>query len=283
MSQISIEYAGGGGGYRQRWNNPADNHVSDHSRSSSRLGDYVGPDRLDRGMSDHLMFNSRGRGRGRGRGNGRGRGRGRGFGASQDYNHSHSHNRSSTDDHGTSGRYGNSPGHYRLEIPSPPSSAVVSRTLFISVPPDAIISGREIYDHFSKYGEIADIFDTAITVKGICYVSFYDSRCALNALKENYNATRIGTATVKVVPSDLRPGFERRGPSSNDRQATVLFSLVSPKDTFRDNDRAYFERFGAIVTFLPYRGRQFEYTAEFYDSRAAYRAAMSCDGQQFHG
>ncbi|KAJ1934993.1 hypothetical protein EC988_008626, partial [Linderina pennispora] len=227
------------------------------------------------------MLPGRGRGRGRGRGWGRGRGRGRGFGASHDYTHGYNHQ--SAENHGSSGRYGDAPGKYRLEVPPPPKHGVVSRTLFISVPQDTIISGSDIHDHFAKYGEIADIFDASIRQKGICYVSYYDSRCALEALKENYNTIRIGHATVTVVPSDLRPGSDKRCPAANDRQATVLFSLVSPKESFQDKDKAYFERFGNVVSFFPYRGRQFEYVVEYYDSRSAYHAAMSCNRLQFHG
>ncbi|ORX64508.1 hypothetical protein DL89DRAFT_318223 [Linderina pennispora] len=116
--------------------------------------------------------------------------------------------------------------------------------------------------NFAKYGEIADIFDASIRQKGICY----DWPC------HGY-----------CCPSDLRPGSDKRCPAANDRQATVLFSLVSPKESFQDKDKAYFERFGNVVSFFPYRGRQFEYVVEYYDSRSAYHAAMSCNRLQFHG
>ncbi|KAJ2824134.1 hypothetical protein FBU31_004073 [Coemansia sp. 'formosensis'] len=115
--------------------------------------------------------------------------------------------------------------------------------------------------------------------KSVCYVMFYDSRDAANAINVLKNDFYIGDAHINIVESRHRPTAFTRSPQQTDYQASVLVSLVGAKRGFEDSDRVHFERYGEICAFYPYHGSDTEWVIEYYDCRAARDAALNCHGQ----
>ncbi|KAJ2746173.1 hypothetical protein GGI20_001596 [Coemansia sp. BCRC 34301] len=115
--------------------------------------------------------------------------------------------------------------------------------------------------------------------KHVCYVMFYDSRDAANAVSTLRHNFYIGDANIEIVESRHRPDAFNRNPLKADFQATVLVSLVDANRGFEASDRAHFERFGEVCRFYPYFSSETEWVVEYYDYRSANDAAMSCHGQ----
>ncbi|KAJ2444065.1 hypothetical protein GGF42_006426, partial [Coemansia sp. RSA 2424] len=115
--------------------------------------------------------------------------------------------------------------------------------------------------------------------KHVCYVMYYDSRDAANAISVLSNNFYIGDAQVNLVGSRHRPDAFNRNPMKTDYQATVLVSLVGANRGFEESDRAHFERFGEVCRFYPYFNSETEWVVEYYDCRSAKDAALNCHGQ----
>ncbi|KAJ2801526.1 hypothetical protein H4S07_004912, partial [Coemansia furcata] len=169
------------------------------------------------------------------------------------------------------------PGYYQVDIPSAPRMFNVRRTVFMRIPYKAASVSGSIRSKLSKFGEIADMLE--LPNKSVCYVMFYDSRDAANAINVLKNDFYIGDAHINIVESRHRPTAFTRSPQQTDYQASVLVSLVGAKRGFEDSDRVHFERYGEICAFYPYYGSDTEWVIEYYDCRAARDAALNCHGQ----
>ncbi|KAJ2728177.1 hypothetical protein IW152_006044 [Coemansia sp. BCRC 34962] len=169
------------------------------------------------------------------------------------------------------------PGYYKEDIPSASRRFNVRRTVFLRIPYKATSICDSIRSRLAKFGEIADMLE--LGKKGVCYVMFYDSRDAANAISMLTNNFYVAGEDITIVESRLRPNAFGRCPLPTDYQATVLVSLVGAKRGFEDSDRMYFERYGEVHAFYPYYNSESEWVIEYYDCRSAADAAMNCHGQ----
>ncbi|KAJ2880561.1 hypothetical protein H4R27_004649 [Coemansia aciculifera] len=169
------------------------------------------------------------------------------------------------------------PGYYKEDIPSAPRRFNVRRTVFMRIPYQAVNVSGSIRSKLAKFGEIADKLE--LHSKGVCYVMFYDSRDAANAINVLKGNFYIGDNPVAIVESRHRPDAFTRSPQQTDYQATMLVSLVGAKRGFEAADRVLFEKYGEVCAFYPYLNSETEWVVEYYDSRSAKEAALNCHGQ----
>ncbi|KAJ2077638.1 hypothetical protein H4R24_005017 [Coemansia sp. RSA 988] len=168
------------------------------------------------------------------------------------------------------------PGRYRKDTPSAPRGNVL-RTLFMQMKHGCFTSTYAIGACFSTFGEVADVVNL-LASKRICYVSFFDSRSARQAMLQLDKHLVIDGTEFILKESYHRPDVMGRLPMEDDYQGTVLVSLTSTKRTLSNSDRAHFEEYGEVCQFYPYKEQQNEWVVEYYDIRAAKRAAYSNHG-----
>ncbi|KAJ2780301.1 hypothetical protein H4R18_003537 [Coemansia javaensis] len=173
------------------------------------------------------------------------------------------------------------PGKYRADIPLM-SEDRVRRTLFIRTQHGVSADGREIGDWLSRYGEVADVCDL-IERSRVCYVMYFDSRCADTALDHAYEFSEVHSGALRLERSRRRPDAVGRLPHYNDYQATVLVTLEGAAQGFRPSDRAEFEQFGDVRGFFPFQESPVEWVVDYYDCRAAKDAAMAFHNAPFNG
>ncbi|KAJ2799707.1 hypothetical protein H4R20_004328 [Coemansia guatemalensis] len=124
---------------------------------------------------------------------------------------------------------------------------------------------------------VADVANL-LASKKICYVAFYDSRSARKAMLYLDKHLAIDRTVLILKESYHRPDAMGRPPKEDDYQGTVLISLTKTQHTLSNADRVHFEKYGDVCQFYPYHGQQNEWVVEYYDTRAAARAAFSCHG-----
>ncbi|KAJ2779589.1 hypothetical protein GGI15_003832 [Coemansia interrupta] len=172
-------------------------------------------------------------------------------------------------------------GYYRPDIPVINAHMPLLRTLFLRVPNNSTVSRNDIYDWFAAFGEVEGVLN--FIQKGICYVMYYDSRCAQKARRQAGKHIMINGCPIGVSPSKPRPGSAERSPDREDQQATVLFTLVGENASMDESARSFFEKFGEINGFFPIENRENEWVAEYFDTRAAADAIYSCHNIGFRG
>ncbi|KAJ1965982.1 hypothetical protein GGI12_000413 [Dipsacomyces acuminosporus] len=183
--------------------------------------------------------------------------------------------------HHDSAVHANTTSMYGQEIPHPPLGGTTRRTIFLRVPPASGLKGVEVRAHFSTFGDLADVYDL-IKLRGMCYVTFYDSRSTRRAIEECGDWTDINGTSVGVIPSSYRPNVYGRHPSQNDNQATILVCLKGAKKALQSDDQAFFGRFGEVSGFYPFHGQHFEWVVEFCDTRAVKRVFSACDSKPYN-
>ncbi|KAJ2359878.1 hypothetical protein IW150_007663, partial [Coemansia sp. RSA 2607] len=114
---------------------------------------------------------------------------------------------------------------------------------------NSTVSGDDISDWFASFGEIESVINLA--QKGICYVVYYDSRYAQKALRQAGKHIMINGCHIGIFPSKHRPGAVGRSPSWEDKQGTVLFTLVGEDAAMDESARGFFEKYGEIDGFYP--------------------------------
>ncbi|KAJ2610296.1 hypothetical protein H4S08_003671 [Coemansia sp. RSA 1365] len=144
-----------------------------------------------------------------------------------------------------------------------------------------VASSRAIGDCFSTFGEVADVANL-LASKKICYVMFFDSRSAEQALVHLGKHLVIDRTTLDLGESKHRPDAMGRPPKEDDYQGTVLVSLTKTQHTLSKFDRPHFEEYGEVCRFYPFQGHQNEWVVEYYDARAAQNAALSNHGLPYH-
>ncbi|KAJ2105225.1 hypothetical protein IW146_008322 [Coemansia sp. RSA 922] len=169
------------------------------------------------------------------------------------------------------------PGYYKEDIPSAPRRFNVRRTVFMRIPYHGTNVSGSLKSKLAKFGEIADKLE--LHSKGVCYVMFFDSRDAANAINALKGNFFIGDDPIDVVESRHRPDAFTRSPQQTDYQATLLVSLVGAIRGFEAADRVLFEKYGDVCAFFPYQNSEVEWVVEYYDCRSAKEAALNCHGQ----
>ncbi|KAJ1723264.1 hypothetical protein LPJ53_002362 [Coemansia erecta] len=172
-------------------------------------------------------------------------------------------------------------GYYRQSIPAVDPMSNILRTLFLRIPTNPTVSRKDIHDWFAAFGEVENVLN--ICLKGICYVMYYDSRCAQKALRQAGKHVMINGCHIGVFPSKHRPGSAKRSPTWDDHQATVLFTLVGENAAMDESARVFFEKYGEIDGFFPFENRENEWVAEYFDIRAAADAISKCHDTEFRG
>ncbi|PIA15635.1 hypothetical protein COEREDRAFT_87602 [Coemansia reversa NRRL 1564] len=171
------------------------------------------------------------------------------------------------------------PGRYRKDVPFLPRGKVL-RTLFMHRKRGGVASNHAIGACFSTFGEVADVANL-LASKKICYVMFFDSRSAEQALMHLDKHLVIDRTTLDLSESNHRPDAMGRPPTEEDYQGTVLISLTRTQHTLSNFDRPYFEEYGDIYRFYPFKGYQNEWVVEYYDARAAQKAGFSNHGLSY--
>ncbi|KAJ1819934.1 hypothetical protein LPJ56_003544, partial [Coemansia sp. RSA 2599] len=173
-------------------------------------------------------------------------------------------------------------GYYKSVVPPCPMDKEYRRTLFMRVDDGAVLDRAEIRDWFSSFGEVAFVLDF-IRKSGICYVMYYDSRCAQKALRQAGDRIMINGISIRLYPSRPRPNAVGRSPNQDDYQATVLFTLAAYNSAFQEEDTAMFLEFGDVCAIYLYKNRPNECIVEYFDVRSATKAGLTCHDREFRG
>ncbi|KAJ1654534.1 hypothetical protein IWQ61_005557 [Dispira simplex] len=135
---------------------------------------------------------------------------------------------------------------------------------------------------FEEFGDLHDVCDH-ISRKGIAFISFYDLRVATCAL-ESLNGKEING-----IPVDVRyslPKSDEAFKEFCDRHKNQGTLLVTARDCtlpLNDSDlRGYFQQFGDVASFKPFRNNERQRLVEFYDSRDCIRANDMAHGAQYN-
>ncbi|KAJ1656481.1 hypothetical protein IWQ61_003949 [Dispira simplex] len=135
---------------------------------------------------------------------------------------------------------------------------------------------------FEEFGDLHDVCDH-ISRKGIAFISFYDLRAATRAL-ESLNGKEING-----IPIDVRyslPKTDEAFKEFCDRHKNQGTLLVTARDCplpLNDSDlRDYFQQFGDVASFKPFRNNERQRLVEFYDSRDCIRANDMAHGTQYN-
>ncbi|KAJ2593290.1 hypothetical protein H4R99_006143 [Coemansia sp. RSA 1722] len=173
-------------------------------------------------------------------------------------------------------------GYFKQIVPPCPMNKYCRRTLFMRMDKSAVIDRNEIRNWFSSFGEVSFVLDL-VRKSGICYVMYYDSRCAQKALRQAGDQIMISGISIQLYPSKPRPDAYNRSPHQDDHQATVVFTLNGRNAAFHDEDKDYFSEFGGVCDFYPYKNRHNEYVVEYFDTRSASKAGLTCHDTEFRG
>ncbi|KAJ2559389.1 hypothetical protein EV175_000362 [Coemansia sp. RSA 1933] len=175
-------------------------------------------------------------------------------------------------------------GRHKRDIPIAPRDKDVRRTVFMRTITESNIYSDVIKQWFSEFGEVADVCNLTGR-SGICYVMFYDSRCAQSVLERAGGYISIGNANLTLQPSRHRPDAIGRNPNPDDYQGSVLLSIEGSHVLrgFAESDMKKFEEYGEVCDFYSYDGLQNEWIVEYYDVRAAHEAILACHGMPFLG
>lgn len=123
---------------------------------------------------------------------------------------------------------------------------------------------QTLKDKCSQFGEIAKFSGAQIATRGICFVTYYDSRCAAKAM-EMMNNVRIDGRLVQTCPALLT----KAGREDLINQPVLLRSVDhSPHALSIEKYREFIEsQFGEIAQISPRSHGEIQ--VDFYDARAA--------------
>ncbi|ORZ07900.1 hypothetical protein BCR42DRAFT_149644 [Absidia repens] len=145
----------------------------------------------------------------------------------------------------------------------------------------------ELFSIFGPYGEIKEIFDR-ISVRGMAFVHYYDLRSAERAMTDS-GKIMINGRIVDIHYSLPKDDIRTVKCDATKNQGTLLLSLNQSQSSLVDSELYdLFQRFGDVkVIRTPNFKTYSENTArwqrllEFYDSRAAVKAANATHGQSY--